>query len=254
MVKLFIVTHNENPLLSNELFIPLQVGKNDDITKTILRDNTLDNISDKNSNYCELTATYWIWKNIKDTEYVGICHYRRYFNFFNPLYNLKPSAQKKINSIDFSKTKTFHSDAKKMQKKITSILKEYDIILSRPYKFNDTTLTKNYCDNHRKTDWDLTKEIIIEKHPEYKESITKHLDDGRLFHIGNMMICSKEKFDAYQTWLFSILFELESKIDIPKDQYQARVFGFISERLINLYVYHNNFKIKGIPSYKIIDL
>jgi len=68
------------------------------------------------------------------------------------------------------------------------------------------------------------------------------------------MICSKEKFDTYQTWIFSILFELETRIEIPKDQYQARVFGFISERLINLYVYHNNFKIKGIPTYRIIDL
>lgn len=254
MVKLFVVTHKENPLLSNELLIPIQVGKNNDITETILRDNTLDNIADKNSNYCELTATYWIWKNIKDAEYVGICHYRRYFNFFNPFYNLKPSAQKKVKIADFKKTKTFLSDSKKMQSKITSILKEYDIILGRPYKFKDTTLTKNYCSDHREKDWDLTKKIIVEKYPEYKESIIKHLDQGRLFHMGNMMICSKEKFDAYQTWLFSILFELESKIEIPKDQYQARIFGFISERLINLYVYHNNFKIKGIPSYRIIDL
>lgn len=254
MVKIFVVTHKENPLLSSELLIPIQVGKNIDITETILRDNTLDNISDKNSNYCELTATYWIWKNIKDAEYVGICHYRRYFNFFNPFYNLKPSAQKKIISTDFKKTKTFQSSDEKMQNKITSILKKYDIILGRPYKFKDTTLTKNYCANHRENDWDLTKKIIVEKYPEYKESIIKHLDEGRLFHVGNMIICSKEKFDAYQTWLFSILFELESKIEIPNDQYQSRVFGFISERLINLYSYHNNFKIKAIPSYRIIDL
>ena len=82
----------------------------------------------------------------------------------------------------------------------------------------------------------------------------KFLDEGTTFHMGNMMICSKEKFDNYQEWLFSILFELESKVTIPEDAYQARIFGFISERLINLYIYHNNFKIKGIPSYKLIDL
>ncbi|MNG38391.1 hypothetical protein D3C84_1260850 [compost metagenome] len=69
-----------------------------------------------------------------------------------------------------------------------------------------------------------------------------------------MMICSKKRFDDYYSWLFSILFELESQISIPNDEYQARVFGFISERLINLYVYHNKLKIKAIPTYKIIDL
>ena len=254
MVKLFIVTHKKNPVLSNKLLIPIQVGTNEDITATMLRDNTLDNISDKNSNYCELTASYWIWKNIKDTDYVGICHYRRYFNFYNPFYNLKPSAQKKIVSTNFKKTKTFSSDPEKLQKKITSILKKYDIILGRPYTFKETTLSENYCIGHRKNDWDLTKKIISEKYPEYRESIVKYLDEGKLFHVGNMMICSKQKFDTYQTWLFSILFELETRIQIPKDQYQARIFGFISERLINLYVYHNNYKIKGIPSYKIIDL
>ena len=254
MVKIFVVTHNENPLLSSESLIPIQVGKNTDITETILRDNTLDNIADKNSNYCELTATYWIWKNFKDADYVGICHYRRYFNFFNPFYNLKPSAQKKIISPDFKKTKTFRSSDEKIQHKITSILKQYDIILVRPYKFKSESLTQQYLINHKKDNWDLTKEIVIKKYPEYQESIIKYLDNGKLFHVGNMMICSKEKFDSYQTWLFSILFELESKIEIPKDQYQARVFGFISERLMNLYVYHNNFKIKGIPTYRIIDL
>ena len=44
-----------------------------------------DNISDKNETYCELTAMYWAWKNIKkiypDIEYIGLNHYRRYFDF-----------------------------------------------------------------------------------------------------------------------------------------------------------------------------
>lgn len=253
MVKIFTVTHIENPILTNDIFIPIQVGPNDNITKNILRDNTLDNIADKNKNYCELTASYWIWKNITDAEYLGICHYRRYFNFFNPFYNFKPSAQKKISVQDFKKTKMYNSSSEVIKTKIQSILSKHDIILCKPYKFKQS-LTNNYCSDHRKEDWDLTKQIIIEKYPEYKNSISIHLDHGNLFHIGNMMICSKKTWDDYYTWLFSILFELESKITIPQDNYQARVFGFISERLISLYVYHNKLKIKKIPTYKIIDL
>ncbi|WP_125719498.1 DUF4422 domain-containing protein [Flavobacterium ustbae] len=254
MIKVFVVTHKEDAILSNDVLVPIQVGTNEAISPTTIRDNTLDNIASKNNNYCELTAAYWIWKNIKDVDYVGICHYRRYYNFYNEWYNLKPSKQKKITIKDFKNTKLFNTSSAKLEKKIASILSNYDAILCIPYKFKTSTLTQNYCDDHRSEDWELTKEIIVKRHPEYKDSITKFLDEGITFHIGNMMICSKEKYDAYYSWLFPILFELESKITIPEDPYQARIFGFISERLINLYVYHNNFKIKGVPCYKITDL
>ena len=61
-----------------------------------------------------------------------------------------------------------------------------------------------------------------------------------------MMICSKENWDNYHEWLFDILFELEKNIQISEDSYQKRVFGFISERLLNLYLIHNNKKIKEL--------
>ena len=111
MTKIFIVTHEKSPILANDILVPIQVGNRANIETNILRDNTLNNISNKNNNFCELTAAYWIWKNYKEAEIVGICHYRRYFNFFNPIYNLKPSAQKKISVSTFKQTKTSTSPA-----------------------------------------------------------------------------------------------------------------------------------------------
>lgn len=254
MTKVYIVTHQKLPVTTNEVLEPIQVGTNSAIFPTIQRDNTLDNIAAKNPNFCELTATYWMWKNVKDVDIVGICHYRRYFNFFNPFYNLKPSAQKRIALKEYLKTPTHLSKASIVEKKIKTILSQYDIILTRPYTFKDKTITSNYCEDHRPSDWALTKAIIIEKYPQYEASVRLYLDEGTTFHMGNMMICSKEVFDAYHEWLFSILFELEKRITLPEDPYQARIFGFISERLINLYVYHNKLKIKGIPIYKIEDI
>lgn len=46
-------------------FLPIQVGKAlSNIDLGIQGDNTGDNISSKNPNYCELTAHYWYWKMV----------------------------------------------------------------------------------------------------------------------------------------------------------------------------------------------
>lgn len=44
-----------------------------------VKDDTGQNISSKNSEYSELTAVYWAWRNLS-AEYVGLVHYRRYFS------------------------------------------------------------------------------------------------------------------------------------------------------------------------------
>lgn len=60
-------------------------------------DNTGDNISLRNPNYCELTGLYWAWKNLK-CDYIGLCHYRRYFTNSN-LFKKASNKNNKINLI-----------------------------------------------------------------------------------------------------------------------------------------------------------
>ena len=47
----------------------------------ILRDDAGDTIAERNPEYSEMTAIYWIWKNVSDLDAVGFCHYRRLFDF-----------------------------------------------------------------------------------------------------------------------------------------------------------------------------
>ena len=90
-IKILICTHKRAELPKDDIFLPIQVGAsitNEDLL--IQRDDQIlkrpcTNISSKNKSYCELTAIYWAWKNIKtlypDLEYIGLCHYRRFFDF-----------------------------------------------------------------------------------------------------------------------------------------------------------------------------
>ena len=67
-------------------------------------------------------------------------------------------------------------------------------------------------------------------------------------HRFNMFIMKKDKFDAYCAWLFDILFELENRLDISTyNKNDSRVFGFVSERLLDVWIETNDIAYKNIP-------
>ncbi len=248
MIKIFIITHKVHPPLVNELYIPLQVGKEGNIYPSILKDNTLDNISKKNDSFSELTAAYWLWKNYDEIKYIGFCHYRRYFNFYPSLFYKRNHNTIRISGSKFLTTRQTKTAPEKQQKKIIKLLSEYDIIVPKAIEFKFSILN-DYKKNHRVEDLLETQKIITFLHPEYESSLKNLLNNKNYLHVGNMFITSKKIWDEYHEWLFSILFELEKKIEIQEDNYQRRVFGFIAERLFNLYIDHNNLKKKEIQTY-----
>lgn len=59
-----------------------------------------------------------------------------------------------------------------------------------------------------------------------------------------MFVMKKSLFNQYSNWLFPILFELEKQVNIKNyDSYQSRLFGFLSERLFNIWLNYQNLKI-----------
>lgn len=227
-IKIYIASHKKVILPSVDGYIPLQVGAalHDDLG--YLKDNSGDNISKKNPNYCELTGLYYIWKNEK-ADIVGLTHYRRYF----------------FKNIFFTKLDDIIN-----KKEIDKILNKYDIILPKKLFFKKS-INEQYKNVHNTDDLEKCGKIIKKKHPEYISSYNKVMKRRYLYGY-NMFIMNKSKFDNYMEWLFDILIELESKIDISKyDDYNKRIYGFLSERLFNVWIEKNNLKIKEIPVYNV---
>lgn len=79
------------------------------------------------------------------------------------------------------------------------------------------------------------REIVFEKFPEYIFEFDKFISQNKISPC-NMFIAKKDIFDEYSKWLFEILFEVEKKIEISTDTYKARVFGFMGEYLLNVYL------------------
>lgn len=165
-------------------------------------DGEEDSISERNQRYSEMTAMYWIGKNI-ETDYVGISHYRRRFLL---------------------------SD-----KQLEECLNQgFDIITMAKYKLPEN-VTDNYAVSYYKYDWDLFLEILQKKNPEYMDK-AREVFSWDTIHPCNMNIFRREIYEEYCDFVFPILDEFYQRSAWKTDTYQRRDVGFIGERLSTLFI------------------
>lgn len=239
-IKILSCFHKEFTRPSSNVIYPIHVGKDlSNLNMEMICDNKGDNISLKNPNYCELTALYWFWKNMK-SDIVGLTHYRRYFDFRNGRYKNK--------KINYANSKILCSEMiKDYSKSIKNIFDDgYDIVLPKQLTF-PMAVKHQYMISHIKEDYFIMEEIVREKYPEYADAFDYIFNKTNKIYAYNMFIMKYEEFCKYCEWLFSLLLDIESKVKISEYEYQSRIFGFMSERLLNVYVYKNNLKVKEVP-------
>lgn len=215
-MRIYTMTHKAFDVPPDSLYVPLHVGRAKAQALGYQGDDTGDNISELNCYYSELTGFYWIWKNVKDLDYVGTCHYRRYLidrqgYFFN-------------------------------QCEYETLLKEYDLITTKRVVLN-FSYHYGFSANHNGKILDETGEVIKEKYPDYYDTFIKLVNENETY-FGNIMVCKKALFDEYAEWLFSIFFEVQKRVDLTaEDDYHRRVFGFISEFLLYVFAAVKQLKV-----------
>ena len=226
-MKIYVVSHKLFRMPMNDsMYCPIWVGgkKETKVPDGWCRDDLGENISARNSHYCELTALYWIWKHGTD-EIEGLCHYRRYF--------VTPFG--KFMNILFHKQGGFLRE-----KQIKKMLQHCDLIRHNPTFFKEG-IRKQYEKNHSAQDLRVVEQIIRERHPAYVEAFETVMN-GYSIHLLNMMIAPKNILDAYSEWLFDILFEYEKQVGMTESN--RRVMGFLAERLLDVWVLGKGLKAK----------
>jgi hypothetical protein len=214
--RIFVMTHKEYNEPREDVYKSLAVGKALNPQLPYMGDDTGDNISEKNRNYCELTGVYWVWKNIT-CDIIGICHYRRYF---------------------------VRDNAVLTREQIESTLADFDVIVSRSERTLHNNMRGHYRKCHFEKDLDTCRSVLAELQPDYLSTFDLSFNCN-LFTIGNMIITRKDIFDRYCEWLFPILFEVEKRTDISGyEPYQARLYGYLSERLLRVWLLHQPLKVK----------
>lgn len=219
-VKIIVATHKKYEMPKDEMYLPLHVGAKGKKDKNgepldlgYARDDTGENISEKNPSYCELTGLYWAWKNL-DEDYIGLAHYRRHFG--------------KKTKQPFDGILTY--------KELQPMLAKYKVFVPKKRKYYIETLYSHYKHTHYASQLDITREIIAEKYSDYLKSYDEVVKQtyGYMF---NMMIMQEQYLDDYCKWLFDILSELEKRIDSRDlSAFQGRFYGRISEIIFNVWL------------------
>lgn len=169
----------------------------------ILTDDTGENISARNRQFCELTGLYWIWKHAKE-DVIGLSHYRRHF--------LLPPDWLDI-----------------MERN------HIDMILPVP-AYIAPSIGENYRERHDPSDWDFLLSYLQKYDPEAYVWAQK-VFAGNLYFTCNMFIMHREILDRLCGWLFPILEAVADHGGEKEDPYGNRYPGFVSERLMTLYFY-----------------
>lgn len=214
----------QNEYKKGDWICPLQVGA--ELTEkrvTELTDNTGDNISRKNVNYCELTALYWVWKNLLvnplsdnkrndlTVEYFGLFHYRRILDTTGEdLYSFKEN--------------------------------DIDVILPYP-TIHEPDISEHHARYVKEEDWQAMLQALTELQPEYAKKYTEIFAQPYFYNY-NMIIAKKEVLADYCAWLFPIL-ERTEELSVPKGSERAdRYIGYLGESLMTLYFLYNQMNLK----------
>lgn len=214
-LKIYAMTHKKFDVPSDPMYQPLHVGRACTANLGYLGDNTGENISHLNCYYSELTGLYWLWKNCKDVDYIGTCHYRRF---------LINEQEKVLNKQEYE-----------------ILLKTYDIITTKRVVLNNS-YHFGFSANHNVAVLDMTGEVIKDLYPDYYDAFIHRVNENETY-FGNMFVTSKALYDAYCEWLFTIFEEVSKRIDLDTDEdaYHKRVLGFISEFLLLVWI-----KVNGL--------
>lgn len=213
-------------------------------------DNTDDNISIKNKYWVETTGIYWIWKNCK-SDIKGHTQYRRFLSVNPDL--------------------------------VTNILEDHDIILASPISFG-APLERVYGGTHNINDLCDCEKLVKEKFQEYSSAYDYTIKQNSKLYYSNSFIAKKEVYDGLCEFCFDVLEEFEKmhKFTCYEDVYeheskyfnnfnvseqtlkdfknghpeiddivkiQSMIFGYLFERLLNVYIYKNNLKIYECGNY-----
>ncbi len=259
-MTIYCVSHKPVPMPQSSSLQLIQVG--DAATDfSALRDNKGDHIAEKNGTYSELTAFYYIWKN-RPSDIVGFSHYRRFL--------LPPSLQQIAEvSADrpfldcqtegdgrgnYASSRVMERDAMiglfdhsgDVEEGFSKLLENHAIVLPKRNELPRGDMIYQFATSHPSSSIFALLQLLSERDHYLGKAAYEYFSNAGHAHWNNLFITKWSVFDRYCEFLFDTLFELESRLNLPICSYQRRVFAFLSERLLNFWIWFNELSIAEV--------
>lgn len=230
-MKLMVSCHQKTAVPTSPLLHPVQVGTalSGERFPGFFHDDEGENISSQNRSYCELTAQYWAWKNLR-ADYCGFFHYRRY------LY--PDTGAKRPYRIEGTPTPELLD--RLGYDRFSDLIGQYDLILPKGEDMH-LSVREHYASApfHHRKDLELMETLVRERCPDYVPAMEKYLSRTECY-FGNIFIAGWAVFEDYCGWLFPLLEEFDRRADTagygPQEQ---RVEGYLAERLLGVWATHH---------------
>lgn len=176
-------------------------------------DRSGETIADKNKLYCELTAYYWMWKNVESDryDYLGISHYRRYL---------------------------------KISENELNICRDQGVDAILPYPMVTLPDIRDHIEKYATySEWNVVLEAMKELYPDYYRDYERIFSRPYMYNY-NMLVMKSELFDDYAEWLFNICFRAEQICENWNINLPGRIMGYFGESLLTWYIVHNEYRLK----------
>ena len=218
------------------------------------------NISQLNRSLNEMTVIYWMWKNydkLGDPDFVGLCHYRRYF-IFNENLPLPSKTWLPFSHVHCFSTLGDIDDYIDTTQAVEYFNQGFNFLTTYPYdsRFCDNPGIKS-CKEHfyniyqfDDTLYDRMEQIVLLLHPDYDVEV-QELRIKPMHYLFNMFVTSRDIFFSYCDFIFPILFQLLKDGQKTDDLFKMRGPGFISEFLTSMFISHGirtgKLRVKLLP-------
>ena len=218
-IQILVCAHKPDSYTRNGgAYKAIQVGKSlhPELDLGFQNDNDGENISEKNPKYCEWTALYWGWKNLKDVQYAGLAHYRRYFD------------------IDIN------------ENNVDEIMKGCDILVTTP-RISLPNAFQSLVDCISVDNAFLFVDSLLSLYPNYKTIAVDYLLNSYEIVQCSMFVASKEVYDDFCEFAFPVLEDYEHRIRNSGYFRMNRSVGYVGEILLGLYIKAKALKVRYVP-------
>ncbi len=260
MLDLFCVSHKELDLDGSGISLVGVGGASGD--RFDYNDVDGESIAGLNWQFSELTGHYRIWKDPEiamRNGKVGFCHYRRFLVPPSATNWIEKNCPRPFDNRDKGGEGNYSSGYRIEQEQLSALFRScnyindlesassgVDIVLPKRNSLLAGGFRGQYQRCHPIEPFDFMIEAIKNRDPAMASAAREFFEQCDYAYWNNLLITTYKVFSEYCEFAFGVLLDVSSELSNLGGVYQNRACAFLSERLLNFWVFYNKLVVREV--------